>query len=75
MEIITELLRRAALVLWILVVSLLTMLGLKPAGKVHTPRSTAPRSPARPWGFEARKVGKIGNRAYAVRVQLVAVSL
>ncbi len=74
MEIIAELVRRAALVLWILVVSLLTLAGLKPAERVHTPRSTARRSPA-PWGFEARKVGKIGNRAYAVRVQLVAVSL
>ncbi len=69
-----ELVRRAALVLWILLVSLLTMLGLTPAGKVHTRAYQARRSPA-PWGFEARKVGKIGNRAYAVRVQLVAVSL
>jgi hypothetical protein len=70
-----ELVRRAALVLLWLGVFLQVLFGLMPAGKVHTPRSTAPRSPARPWGFEARKVGKIGNRAYAVRVQLVAVSL
>lgn len=74
MEIIAELVRRAALVLWILVVSLLTMLGLKPAGKVHTPRSTARRSPA-PWGFEARKVGQLGGKVFALRFQLVVVSL
>ena len=69
-----ELVRRAALVLLWLGVFLQVLFGLTPAGKVHTRAYQAPRSPA-PWGFEARKVGKIGNRAYAVRVQLVAVSL
>ena len=68
----SELVRRAALVLWILLVSLLTLAGLTPAERVHTRAYQAPRSPA-PWGFEARKVGKIGNRAYAVRLQLVSV--
>ena len=74
MEIIAELVRRAALVLLLVRVFLLTMLGLKPAERVHTRAYQAPRSPA-PWGFEARKVGKIGNRAYAVRLQLVSVAV
>ena len=70
-----ELVRRAALVLWILLVSLLTLAGLPVVQKKHTARSTARRSPARPWGLEARKVGQLGRRAYAVRFQVVVVSI
>lgn len=74
MEIITELVRRAALVLWILLVSLLTLAGLPVGERVHTHAYQARRSPApRPWGLEARKVGQIGRRAYALRVQLVVI--
>lgn len=69
-----ELVRRAHLLALLLLVFLLTPLGLMPAGKVHTRAYQAPRSPA-PWGFEARKVGKIGRRAYAVRLQLIAVAV
>lgn len=76
MEIIAELVRRAALVLLLVRVFLLTPLGLTPREKRHTPHSTARRSPApRPWGLEARKVGQLGRRAYAVRFQVVVVSL
>ncbi len=69
-----ELVRRAALVLLWVGVFLQVLFGLMPAGKVHTRAYQAPRSPA-PWGFEARKVGKIGRRAYAVRLQLIAVAV
>ncbi len=68
---IAELLRRAALVLLWAGVFLLTPLGLLTSRKVHTPRRSAPR----PWGLEARKVGQLGRRAYALRVQVVVVSL
>ena len=40
-----------------------------------TGRSVRRRRPARPWGLEARKVGQLGRRAYAVRFQVVVVSL
>lgn len=63
-------LRRAALVLLWARVFLQCLLGLAPAEKKHTPRR-----PARPWGLEARKVGQLGRRAYALRVQVVVVSL
>ena len=75
MEIIADVLRRAALVLLWAGVFLQVLLGLKPAEKVHTRAYQARRSPARPWGFEARKVGKIGNHVYAVRLQLVSVAV
>jgi energy-converting hydrogenase Eha subunit A len=71
---LTELIRRAQLLALLVRVYLLILLGLPVVQKKHTARSSARRSPS-PWGFEARKVGKIGNRAYAVRLQLVAVSL
>ena len=67
--------RLFTLVLLLVRVFLLTPLGVMAAEKKHTPRSATRRSPARPWGFEARKVGKIGNRAYAVRLQLVSVAI
>ena len=70
-----ELVRRAALVLWILIVSLLTLAGLPVVRKERTRAYHAPRSPARPWGLEARKVGQLGRRAYALRFQVVVVSL
>jgi hypothetical protein len=66
--------RRAALVLLLVRVFLQVLFGLMPAGKVHTRAYQAPRSPA-PWGFEARKVGKIGRRAYALRVQVLTVAV
>lgn len=76
MEIIAELVRRGHLVLWILLVSLLTLAGLPVVQKEHTPAYQARRSPApRPWGIEARKVGQLGRRAYALRFQVVVVSL
>lgn len=75
MEIITELVRRAALVLWILLVSLLTLAGLPVVQKVHTRAYQAPRSPARPWALEARTVRKVGRRVVAVRLQLIAVAV
>ncbi len=71
-----ELVRRAALVLWILLVSLLTLAGLTPAERVHTRAYQAPRSPApRPWALEARTVRKVGRRVVAVRLQLIAVAV
>lgn len=71
MEIIADVMRRAALVLLLVRVFLLTPLGLLTSRKVHTPCRPAPR----PWGLEARKVGQLGRRAYALRVQVVVVSL
>lgn len=72
----SELVRRAHLLAVLLLVSLLTLAGLPVAQKRHTARSTARPSPApRPWGLEARKVGQLGRRAYALRLQLVVVSL
>ena len=75
MEIIAELVRRAALVLWILLVSLLTMLGLKPAERVHTRAYQAPRPPARPWALEARHIRQYGRRVVALRIQVITVAL
>ena len=75
MEIIADVMRRAALVLLLVRVFLLTPLGLLTSRKVHTRAYQARRSPARPWGLEARKVGQLGRRAYALRVQVVVVSL
>ena len=67
-----ELVRRAALVLLLVRVFLLTTASEITSQKEHT----APRSPApRPWGLEARKVGQLGRRAYALRLQVVVVSL
>lgn len=40
-----------------------------------TRRSVRRPAPARPWGLEARKVGQLGRRAYALRFQVVVVSL
>lgn len=74
MEIIADVMRRAALVLLWMGVFLQVLFGLMPAEKVHTHAYQARRSPApRPWGLEARKVGQIGRRAYALRVQLVVI--
>lgn len=70
-----ELVRRAQLLALLVRVFLLTPLGLMPAGKEHTARSTAPRSPARPWALEARTVRKVGRRVVAVRLQLIAVAV
>lgn len=70
-----ELVRRAALVLLWLGVFLQVLFGLMPAGKVHTRAYQAPRSPARPWGLEARTVRKVGRRVVAVRLQVLTVSL
>ena len=70
-----ELVRRAALVLLWLGVFLQVLFGLMPAGKVHTRAYQAPRSPARPWGLEARKVGQLGGKVFALRFQLVVVSV
>ena len=67
-----ELVRRAALVLLLVRVFLLTTASEITSRKEHTPRRPAP---ARPWGLEARKVGQLGRRAYALRVQVVVVSL
>ena len=75
MEIITELVTRAAVVLWILVVSLLTLAGLPVVRKEHTRAYHAPRSPARPWALEARTVRKVGRRVVAVRLQVLTVAL
>ena len=69
-----ELVRRGQLLALLLLVFLLTPFGLMPDRKEHARAYQPPRSPA-PWGFEARKVGKIGNRAYAVRLQLVSVAV
>ena len=65
-----ELARRAALVFLLVRVFLLTTAGEITSWKKHTPRR-----PARPWGLEARKVGQLGRRAYALRFQVVVVSL
>lgn len=71
-----ELVRRAGLVLLVAGVFLQGLLGLLPAEKVHT----APRSPARgrkpqPWWLEARRAGRVAGRLYAVRLQVVVVTL
>ncbi len=72
----SELVRRAQLLALLLLVFLLTPFGLMPAGKVHTRAYHAPPSPApRPWGLEARKVGQLGRKVFAVRFQVVVVSL
>ena len=75
MEIIADVLRRAALVLLWAGVFLQVLLGLKPAEKVHTRAYQAPPSPARPWALEARTVRKVGRRVVAVRLQVLTVSL
>ena len=72
MGIIAELMRRAHLVLWVALVFLLTTAGELASS---TRRSVRRRRPARPWGLEARKVGQLGRRAYAVRFQVVVVSI
>ena len=71
-----ELVRRATLVLLLVRVFLLTTAGELTSWKGHTRAYQARRSPApRPWGLEARKVGQLGRRAYALRLQVVVVSL
>ena len=75
MEIIAELVRRGALVLWILVVSLLTLAGLPMWPMGQKSAYQAPRSPARPWGLEARTVRKVGRRVVAVRLQVLTVAV
>ena len=72
MGIIAELMRRAHLVLWVALVFLLTTAGELASS---TRRSVRRPAPAQPWGLEARKVGQLGRRAYAVRFQVVIVSL
>ena len=74
MQSIAELVRRAALVLLLVRVFLLTTAGELTSLKTHTAR----RSPARgrrpqPWGVEARTVRRIGPRLVAFRLQLVIV--
>ena len=74
MQSIAELVRRAALVLLLVRVFLLTTAGELISVKTHAPR----RSPARgrspqPWGVEARTVRRIGPRLVAFRLQLVIV--
>lgn len=70
-----ELVRRAALVLLWAGVFIQCTFGLLPAERLHTARSTPPRSPARPWALEARHIRRYGRRVVALRVQLVAVSI
>lgn len=68
-----ELARRAALVLLLVRVFLLTTAGELTSLKKHTaPRSARGRSP-QPWGLEARTVRRIGPRLVAFRLQLVIV--
>ena len=67
-----ELVRRAALVLLLVRVFLLTTAGELISLKGHPPR----RSPARgrspqPWGLEARTIRRIGPRIVVVRLQMV----
>lgn len=74
LSIAEELVRRAALVLLLARVFLLTTAGELISLKRHTPR----RSPARrrrpqPWGLEARQIRRVGGRLVAFRLQLVIV--
>ena len=75
MEIIADVLRRAALVALLVRVFLLTTASEITSRKEHTPRRPAPPSPARPWALEARTVRKVGRRVVAVRLQVLTVSL
>lgn len=74
MEIIAEFVRRGALVLLLVRVFLLTITSEIASQKVHTPPAVAPPRP-RVWGMETRTVGRLGRRAYALRVQLVVANL
>lgn len=75
MEIIADVMRRAALVLLWLGVFLQVLFGLKPAERVHTRAYQARRSHARPWALEARTVRKVGRRVVAVRLQVLTVAV
>ncbi len=75
MEIIAELVRRAALVALLVRVFLLVLLGLPVGEKVHTHTYQAPRSPARPWALEARHIRQYGRRVVALRIQVITVAL
>ncbi len=75
MEIIADVLRRAALVALLVRVFLLTTASEITSRKEHTRAYQAPPSPARPWALEARTVRKVGRRVVAVRLQVLTVSL
>ena len=70
MEIIAELVRRAALVLLLVRVFLLTTASEITSRKVHTARG-----PARPWALEARHIRQYGRRVVALRIQVITVAL
>jgi hypothetical protein len=70
MEIIADVLRRAALVLLLVRVFLLTTAGEITSRKVHTARG-----PARPWALEARHIRQYGRRVVALRIQVITVAL
>lgn len=75
MEIIADVLRRAALVALLVRVFLLTTASEITSRKEHTHTYQAPRSPARPWALEARHIRQYGRRVVALRIQVITVAL